>query len=416
MMNNPGTMPAGARWPRYVQLVAAMRYPDFRVLWLSTMSNQLGQGMQQVLLGWLVFEMTGSGGMVGAVFAARSAPNLVVGFVAGSVTDRLDRRLLMRLSVIGMILCSVMLGLLVASDRFAVWHLMLATLALGTLQAFYMTARQAYVYDIVGSGGALNGIALISMAQRLGGVVGARAAGALIQWWGLGYSFYLMAGGYTLGFLALYWLRLVGDSAPAFQESMWQNLVNYFQALKTNRTLLTLMITTAVAETFGFSHQVVLPILAKDVLHVGAAGLGLLTAFRFLGGALGVFLGVAVGQAGHRGMLLVVILVLFGAGEVLLSQAPNFWFALGFVILINMMASVTDILHHTLLQLSVPNEQRGRAMGVWIVGLGAAPGGQLEVGYLAGSAGPRIALLTNGIALATAAVLMGIVLPRLRRL
>ena len=81
---------------RIGQLLAAFRYSDFRVLWISTVSNQLGQGMQQVLLGWLVFEITGSGAMVGAVFAARSAPNLVVGFLAGSVTDRLDRRLLIR--------------------------------------------------------------------------------------------------------------------------------------------------------------------------------------------------------------------------------------------------------------------------------------------------------------------------------
>ena len=70
------------------RLSNALRYPDFRVLWFSTVSNQLGWGMQQVLLGWLVFDMTGNAGMVGAIFAARSAPNLVVGLVAGSITDR----------------------------------------------------------------------------------------------------------------------------------------------------------------------------------------------------------------------------------------------------------------------------------------------------------------------------------------
>ena len=70
------------------QLLNTLRYADFRVLWVSTLANQIGQGMQQVVLGWLVFEMTGSAAMVGVVFALRSAPNLIVGFVAGSMSDR----------------------------------------------------------------------------------------------------------------------------------------------------------------------------------------------------------------------------------------------------------------------------------------------------------------------------------------
>ena len=105
---------------RIGQLLAAFRYSDFRVLWISTVSNQLGQGMQQVLLGWLVFEITGSGAMVGAVFAARSAPNLVVGFLAGSITDRMDRRLLIRASILGMILVSGSMGILAITGNLPV--------------------------------------------------------------------------------------------------------------------------------------------------------------------------------------------------------------------------------------------------------------------------------------------------------
>jgi MFS family permease len=106
--------------------MSAFRYPDFRVLWASTVSNQLGLGMQQVLLGWLVFEITESGGMVGVVFAARSAPNLVVGFVAGSVSDRIDRRVLMRASVFGMVVCAGLVAMLLYLDRLEVWQLIVA--------------------------------------------------------------------------------------------------------------------------------------------------------------------------------------------------------------------------------------------------------------------------------------------------
>jgi MFS family permease len=417
--DSPGSPKAGGRSAersRHSHLVAALHYPDFRVLWLCTVSNQLGQGMQQVLLGWLILDITGSGGMVGAIFAIRSAPNLLIGFAAGSVTDRLDRRFLIRVATFGEALVSLAMALLLFMDQFAVWGLLLFAFALGTQQAFYTTARQVYVYDVVGAGGAVNGIALISLAQRIGGVFGALLAGVITQWWGPDTCFLVMGLSYIVGGLALFGLRHSGQSASQSREPIWQNLRHYFTELKTNRVMLSLMVSTAAAEVLGFSHQVVLPVLAKDMLGVGAAGLGVLTAFRSVGGALGVALLATLGEVRRRGVLLLVTLGMFGGSQILLGQAPNFWMALLFVTLVNALASLADALHQTLLQLSVSNEQRGRAMGSWVVGVGTGPVGQLEVGYLAGLTSARIALLANGVALSGLALVFSVALPKLRRL
>ncbi|PKB79654.1 MAG: hypothetical protein BZY88_12190 [SAR202 cluster bacterium Io17-Chloro-G9] len=401
---------------RFRGLVDAFRYPDFRVLWISTVSNQLGQGMQQVILGWLVLDMTGSVGMVGVVFAVRSAPNLVVGFIAGSVTDRIDRRVLMRASVFGMMGVSLLGAIFLYGGFLTIWQIMLGTFLLGVSQAFYMTSRQVYAYDIVGTDAAVNGIALISMAQRVGGIFGSLIAGSFLAWLGPADTFLVMSVSYALGGIVLYWLRQVGQSAPAEREPIWDNVVNYFRALADNRIMLSLMVTTAAVEMLGFSHQVLLPVLAKDVLFIGPTGLGVLTAFRFLGGALGVVATAILGQVQRRGILLLAVIALFGGGEILLAYSNTLWTALVFITLINVMASITDILHQSLLQLSVPNQQRGRAMGSWIVGIGTAPVGQLQIGYLSGLASPKIALLVNGTALAVLAVAMGVIMPRLRRL
>ena len=401
---------------RAAQWISAFRYPDFRVLWASTVSNQLGLGMQQVLLGWLVFEITESGGMVGVIFAARSAPNLVVGFVAGSITDRIDRRVLMRVTVAGMVVCAAAVALLLHFERLTVWHLVVASVALGSFQSAYMTARQAYIYDVVGTEGAVNGIALISMAQRAGGLVGALAGGAVFEWWGPAASFFLMSVGYLAGGVSMYWLREAGQSVPVMRESLAENLANFLRALKSNRVLLILLATTASAEMFGFSHQVAMPILVKDVLNMGAASLGFLTAFRFVGGAVGTVIAAAIGRMGRQGLMLVASLVLFGAGEAAMSQAPGYWTVVAMVVFVSVVAAITDILHHALLQTNVPNEQRGRAMGIWIVGLGFAPAGQLELGYLAEAAGARMGLLVNGAILAAAALGMGLLFPLLRRI
>jgi MFS family permease len=398
------------------QLLTAFQFGDIRMLWISTVSNQLGQGVQLVVLGWLVFDMTGSSGMVGVIFAARAAPNLIVGLIAGSITDRVDRRTMMRVAVSGLALTSLGAGLVLSTGQLDIWQLMLVTFMLGTFQAFYVTARQVYVYDVVGASGVINAIALISLGQRLGQVFGALMAGALIYWQGAGTSFLAMSLGYGFGVMTLYMLRHAGGSAPPQRELMGENILNYFRALRTNRLMLSLMVSTAATEVFGFSHQVMLPILAKDVLLVGAVGLGVLTAFRFLGGALGVVILAALGEVRRRGLLLLSAVALFGIGQVLLGQAFNFWVALLVVAFANAMASIADVLHQSLLQLSVSNEQRGRAMGSWIVGIGTAPVGHLQVGYLAEATNARIALLINGVTLAVLALTLGVVLPRLRRL
>jgi MFS family permease len=413
---SPGPRRSNGFTRSYGRMVEALQFRDIRVLWGSTFVNQLGQGMQQVVLGWLVLEMTGSDFMVGAVFAARSAPNLIVGLVAGSITDRLDRRTLMRVSVWGMVLASLGVAFLLFADLLTIWQLMVFTFLLGTLQAFYMTARQVYVYDVVGASGAVSGIALISLAQRGGQIVGALLTGGLLHWLGPGFSFLAMGIGYGLGVLTLYLLRQAGASAPGERESLSDNILNYWRALRSNRVMLSLMISTAAVEVLGFSHQVMLPILAREVLGVGAGGLGVLTAFRFIGGAVGVTALAALGQVRRSGVLLLVSIALFGVSQILLGQAGTFWVAVAVVAFINVVASISDVLHQSLLQLSVSNEQRGRAMGSWIVGIGTAPVGQLQIGYLSDLTSSRTALLVNGAALAALALVMGVIMPRLRKL
>jgi MFS family permease len=401
---------------RRESLALTLRDADMQVLWLATVTHHLGLGMQQVLLGWVVLALTNSESMVGVVFAVRSAPNLVVGFAAGALTDRCDRRRLMRLAAFGMAGVAGVVAWLTYTEQLTVWHFLLCTVVLGMGQAFELTARQAYIVDTLSVHSAVQGIAVISLAQRLGGILGSLVAGATLAWWGVTAAVLVMGTSYGIGACLLYALRHQGMAAPTVREPIWQNLVTYLRALRTNQDVRSLMFSTAAAELFGFSHQVMLPILAKEVLQVGADGLGVLTALRFLGGALGVG-GLTVLSPMHRhGRMLLVVLGLFGGGQVLLAYAPEFWLAAVCVIFISIMASATDVLHQTLLQVSVANEQRGRAMGSWIIGTGIGPVGHLEVGYLASLTSAHTALLVNGLALIILTLGMAMCLPRLWRL
>src|SRR5436190_8382300 len=107
------------------RLAFTLRTPGFPVLWGATLCSQIGAGMQQVLLGWLVLSMTDSSSMVGVLFAVRSLPNVLVGFVAGAITDRLDRRILMRLTVCGMALVSWLIAWRLWMGHLPIWQLLL---------------------------------------------------------------------------------------------------------------------------------------------------------------------------------------------------------------------------------------------------------------------------------------------------
>lgn len=395
---------------------AAFRIPGVPVLWGATLCSQIGTGMQMVLLSWLVLSLSDSSSTIGVLFAVRSVPNLLVGFAAGAITDRLDRRLLMRLTTCGLLVVAWLLASLWSLGMLSLWQILFWTGVAGLLQAFEATARQAYTFDVMGASDAVQGLAALFLAQRLGGVLGSLLAGVTLEWWGSGVSLLVMGLTYGAGAAALWTLRQRGTAAPPRRETLWHNVRAYSRELRTNRVMQSLMLSTAGAELLGFSHQVLLPTLAKDTLASGATGLGLLTAGRFLGGVLGSGLLTALRPARQRGHLLLGALVCFGAGLLVLAQATHFWLAVGCVVFVNIMAAATDILHMALLQHSVANEQRGRAMGAWVVGIGTAPLGHLTIGYLAGAVGPSLALLLSGTALIGLTGALALALPRLRRL
>lgn len=392
------------------------RGPDALTLWWSTAVSQLSFGMQQVVLGWVVLAMTDSSAMVGLAFALRMAPNLVVGFAAGAISDRLDRRTLMRLTTIGMGLFALGMAWGSWRDALHVGHVLSYAAAMGVLRAVETTARQAYVYDLIGLQGAVQGLAFNAIAQRIGGAIGALIAGGALASGGASAAFVAIGLSFGLGTIPLCLLRSRGLAAPVVPEPLRQNVLTYIRELRSNPILRSLILSTAVVEMIGFSHQTLLPVLTRDTLHVGAAGLGVITAFRFVGGLLGALWLTIVRRTSSQGTRLLTVLALFGIGQIGLSQVTQLWLAAVCIIGINVMASATDILHQVLLQTHVPNTQRGRAIGSWIVGTGAAPLGHLEIGYLAGITSVSAALLVNGFALLALPLCLLWLMPPLRRL
>ena len=395
---------------------ASLQFRDFRLLCGSTLFNSLGSGMEQVAVGWLVFDITGSAFMVGVSAAARMAPFFFLGFLSGAVADRVERRIFLRFITLGGSGTAGLMALLLLSGAAQVWSILVLVTLAGSVFAFALTTRQAYAYDIVGPGRALNSLSLQAMSMQAGGIAGALISGALIQTLGPGWQYVGVGVCYLASTLVLLGTSKIAQISVSQRESVLQNVAEYFQIIRENRVLLALMCLATVTEVFGFTHMALLPVFAKEVLQVGPLGLGIMTAVRQSGGLMGLTLLASLGDYRRKGLLMFFLAAGFGLGMMAFSLSSNLFVFLAVLAVVNACAGSVDTLYKTLMQSNVPDEQRGRAMGAWVLSIGFAPVGSLSVGGLASVFGAQGALLINGSVLAFFSLGAALGMPKIRRL
>jgi hypothetical protein len=219
-----------------------------------------------------------------------------------------------------------------------------------------------------------------------------------------------------MAFVCFARLRSVGIAAVEQRTPIKQNLREYFAELRGNRILLMLVVVTASVEVFGFSFATALPELAITRLNLGAEGLGMMHAARALGGIVAGLVLAFMGDMRHSGAVYLAVIFAFGTSLWFLAVDSRLALTLAAVVVVSGLAVASDILTQSMMQLSVANRLRGRAMGVWVLAIGVAPVGHIEMGALAVSIGVDGALFANGAVLVAIGVFIALAVPRLRRL
>jgi MFS family permease len=174
-----------------------LRYRDFRYLWIGTVFMSGGQWIQQVTIGWLAYDLTGSSVILGAINGLRALPFLLIGPTAGVAADRMDRRKLL-IAVQAVIMTTAFcMGLLVASGHVQVWHLFVFALVTSTVWSINQPLRQTLVSGAVPRESLMNAIALNSLAFNITKVLGPTAGGFLIAAFGAGGNFFVQGATYV---------------------------------------------------------------------------------------------------------------------------------------------------------------------------------------------------------------------------
>lgn len=380
----------------------------FRHLWASTLSSSGAQGIERTATAWLTLEAGGGASGVGFVFAARMLPSLLFGLAAGTIADRNERsRQLFAVAVTALVL---MLSFywLVRSGGVQVWQVIGIAFISGCVQVFDTPARQSLVLDTVSNDSAERALALNALAGRLAQALGAFAAGAIIAFSGVAQCYLAIAAIHGCSAILVATLRIPhayrGTAAlPPFSQAL-QGAARLIVDIPAVRILI---LAGIACEIFAFSNGTALPIVAQDVLRAGAEGLGTLNAAVSVGGTIAVLLLSLLPQRVRREPLLGAAFVVYGLSLVALGSSRSLIVAAAILVVTGICAGAFDVLQQTLIQLAVPREQRGRAVGVWVLGLGSAPVGHIEMGFLIAVIGAPSALMINGfLAVFSAAILL----------
>jgi len=373
-------------------------------------------GGDYVLIGWLVLDATQSSSWVGIAFALYYLPNIIFGLIGGGIADRFPRRGLLQSLDFGAAGLIILFSVLFVYQTPQAPLVLALTLVLGSLRAIKNPVRLALAYDFAGRQQATRALSGISVASRIGMLIGAIAIGVLTDRFGVAVALILMALMHTAAAGALTGIRSRNQRVAADNTPLWQNINDYVREFRVNRVLLMLVLVTAGIELFGTSYTSALPELATSRLALRADGLGLMHAAQASGGLLIGLLLFVVSPQKRRIRIYGICVLLLGISIITLGHVSDIPTVLLTLAVVSAMISAWDILTQSMMQSCVPDHLRGRSMGAWMFAIGSSPLGQLEMGFLVTAIGIGPALYLNGSGVLLVILIAFTVTPVLRKL
>jgi len=396
---------------------ASLRHADFRYLWTGTIFLSSGQWIQQVTLGWLLYDITGSSVLLGLLNGIRALPFLIAGPIAGVAADRTDRRKLMVGTQYILMLTAIGMGAVVASGLLEVWHVFVFTLITGATWAFVDPVRQSLIPNVVPKRDLSNAIALNSMAFNATKIVGPSVGGLLIALFGAAGNFFVQGAVYIGVLLAIYKMNVPPTPPEARRATVLANFKEGCAYVWSNSTVLALMVAALVPRIFAVPYQTLLPVFQKDVLGVGPEGLGMMLAAPGVGAVLAVLtLATLASRMRHQGILLLTSLVLLGVLLNLFSWTRSFPLALIALVGVGAFQVLFMATTNTLLQMIVPDPLRGRVMSIYMFDRGLMPLGALFAGVSAHFIGAPATVSVMGCVVVLLALLVAWRVPLIRNI
>ena len=401
---------------RQILQESALRHRSFRLLWVTSLCSSTARWADLVVVGWLTLELTDSPLMVGVVAACKMA-GLLFSPAMGVAADRIDRRrLLIVASLLSWSMALITL-LLLLTGWMTIEYLIALSLVSSLAWALDNPTRQAFISDLVEGRDLTNAIALNSVATEMTVVIGPALGGLLIPMLGMGGAYALIVTLYVLDLTLLGRLKSVKPVTPRARESALKSLIDGFSYVRENQPVLVLLVIAFLLNLLVAPYRYsFLPLFARYVLNVSAAGYGFLTSMAGVGALVAGLWVVAQTNLNKRGRLVALGSVLWPTSLLLFSLSNSYYLSLFLVFFAGLAQAISWTMIATLILSNTSPAMRGRVMGLRTGVVISLPFGNFFAGAAAEQFGVSGALSLYSIFAMILMLSIILLVPKLRHL
>lgn len=395
--------------------MGALEIRDFRLYWSGQFFTQTGTSMQQAAVAWQIYLLTHSALALGLIGLFRVAPIVVFSLAGGVVTDVVDRRRLLIMLQPILLICSLLLALATMSGIVSTWMIYAITAAAAGTYAFVGPAQQAMVPNLVPRERLANALSLSSTSSQVATVLGPALAGLIIAAWSVAAVYWFDVASYLGPLIALFFIESPSREGRAERVSLGA-AVEGLRFVGDTPIIMYMMLLDFVATFFG-SATALLPIFARDILHVGSLGYGILYAAPSFGAVLaGIIISVRVSSIRIRGSIILLAVGAYAVCTILFGISRLFPLSLLLLAGTGAADTVSMIMRQTIRQTVTPDALRGRMSSVNMVFFMGGPQlGEFEAGVVARAFGAPFSVVVGGVGALLATVLIALSATGLRR-
>jgi MFS family permease len=395
--------------------IRSLKHRNFQLFFSGQLISLIGTWMQNVAQSWLVYKITGSSLLLGAVSFAGQIPVFPIAPLAGMVADRWDRRKVVIATQTASMVLAFILAILTLTNRVTVWEIIVLAGLLGVVNAFDIPARQSFLVEMVGREDLMNAIALNSSMFNGARIIGPAIAGILVASIGEGWCFFANAVSYIAVIIGLFLMRIPPRQAQRAIASAFDHIAEGFRFVRGTAPIRALLLLLGLVSLVGMPYTVLMPVFAKNVLHGDATTFGVLGSAAGIGALAGGLTLASRTRVEGLGKWVWAAGCSFGIFLILFSFSHHYLASVillvpvGFSLMTQMGAT------NTLVQSMVPDHLRGRTMAVYsMMFMGMAPLGALLAGAAADRIGAPWTVTVGGAGAIVGALLFARNLPKIR--
>lgn len=396
------------------------RYPalasqDYVLQWIGQFISNAGTQMQIVAINWQLYEMTHSPYILAFLGASRIIPIIVFSLIGGAIVDAHNRKKILYVTQAAQAVFVFAQAVLTLTGQANPYNLIFLNTLLIAVYSLDGPARSAFLPSLVPRDHYGNAVSLNIIGYNISTVAGPAIAGFLIAYKGASFVYFFDAVSYGILFFALLAMkahgRIEGERKPVSTAAIMEGLRFVRSKTLIWSTMLLDFFSTLFAEA-----TILLPVYAKDILHVGPQYLGMLYAAPFIGATIIGFIAASIGKKLHTGFILLTSVTVYAVGTIVFGLSTNYLVSLMTLIVVGAGDGMSAIIRNIIRQLSTPDHIRGRMTAINQIFYAGGPRlGEVEAGIVAGLVGTQASVVLGGFGTLLVVVLMASGIPALRR-